>query len=387
MMGLSFIAPILPGFVQSLGVGAHELGTAVGLTITAFGMARAVMNIPAGKLTKLYGRRLLLISAPAVVFVSAVGCGLTTAYWQLLVWRLLQGAAAAGYSVAALITLSEISDSDNRGLYISYFWTAALLGASIGPTFGGYMSEFFGYRFVFFCYAALALLSVIWGYLRIPETSARHHEPVSTGGVAARDMATKSTGYLFNPNFILISLVALFTLATIGGTQTTLVPLLGYEKLSLSEGQVGLGLTLIAVMQVLLSPLAGTLSDRLGRKRLIIPGGIITVLGLVMFVFSYNYWFFLFCALILGLGRGIGAPIPTAYVSDIALKDKYEETLATFRAISDMGWVIGPILCGYLKDTAGLILPFYITAGLLLLAVILFGVFGKESVNFTRVKQ
>lgn len=90
---------------------------------------------------------------------------------------------------------------------------------------------------------------------------------------------------------------------------------------------------------------------------------------------------FLFCALILGLGRGIGAPIPTAYVSDIALKDDYEGTLATFRAISDLGWVIGPLLCGYLKDISGLILPFYLTAGMLLMTVALFGIFGKETIK------
>ncbi|WP_281168117.1 MFS transporter [Desulfoscipio gibsoniae] len=381
MMGLSFIAPILPKFIQSLGVEASKLGISVGLTITAFGIARVAMNIPSGKITKRFGRRLLLVGAPAIVFISALGCGFTTAYWQLIVWRLLQGAAAAGYSVTALIALAEISNTTNRGLYISYFWTAALLGASIGPTFGGFMGEYFGYRFVFFCYAALALLSAIWVYLRVPETSTRHQGVGLTRGATVLAETKKSTGYLFNYNFILISLVALFTLVTIGGTQATLIPLVGYENLSLSEGQVGLGLTVIAIMQVLFSPIAGNLSDKLGRKKLIIPGGVITVLGLIMFVYSSTYWFFLFCALILGLGRGIGAPIPTAYVSDIALKDDYEGTLATFRAISDLGWVIGPLLCGYLKDISGLILPFYLTAGMLLMTVALFGIFGKETIK------
>ncbi len=380
MMGFSFIAPILPKFIESLGVEKSNIGVAVGLTLTAFGIARAVMNIPVGKLTKRFGRRLLLVGAPAVVFISALGCGLTTEYWQLIVWRVLQGAAAAGYSVTALIALTEMSKPSTRGLYISYFWTAALIGASIGPTFGGLVGEYLGYRPVFYCYAALALISTIWAFFRVPETSAKHLRGAAKR-TPARAQQQKSASLLHNYNFILISLVAMFTLVTIGGTQSTLIPLVGYENLSLSEGQVGLGLTLIAIIQMFLTPLAGSLSDKLGRKRLIIPGGVITVVGLIMFVYSSSYWGFLFCALILGLGRGIGSPIPTAYVSDIALQDDYESTLATFRAISDAGLVIGPLLCGYLKDVAGLTLPFYLTAGLLLLAVALFGTYGKETVK------
>lgn len=375
MMGLSFLAPILPKFIEHLGVEAKALGLAVGMAITAFGAARAAMDIPAGKIARIYGRRFLLVGAPLIVFISALGCAFTTEYWQLIVWRVLQGAGAASFSVAALIVLSEVSEPYNRGLYISFFWTAALIGAGLGPTFGGFIGEYFGYRAVFLSYAVLALISVIWLYLRVPETSLKQSE--NRSGATSPD---NSQGVIFNHDFILISLVSLFTLVTIGGTQATLIPLVGYEYLFLREGQVGIVLTVIAIMQVILSPLAGRLSDQVGRKKLIVPGGIITGLGLIMIIQSSSYWFFLFSALVLGLGRGIGAPVPTAYVSDIAQKNNYESTLASYRAISDLGWVIGPLLCGYLKDLVGLDTPFYVTAGMLLLIVIIFSVLGKETV-------
>jgi MFS family permease len=343
------------------------------MAITAYGLARAAMDIPAGRLVWRFGRRSVLIAAPAMVAVSALGCGLADAYWQLIAWRLLQGAGSAAFSVAALIVLGEISTPSNRGLYISFFWSTFLVGATLGPSFGGFLGEYFGCRTPFFVYAGLAIIATGWGYLRLPETKPPAHRPAAKKQISA--------DLIKNKDFLFISLVALFNLLTIGGTQTTLIPLLGYERLQLSAGQVGLALTLVAIMQLILTPLAGRLSDRLGRKILIVPGGILTALGLVVFLLAEGYTFFLVSGLLLGFGRGLGGPVPTAYVADIAPQGNYENTLAAFRALSDLGWVIGPLLCGGLKDFYGIDFPFYLTAGLLALIVVLFGFFARETVK------
>ncbi len=380
IMGLGFLGPILPKFVQSLGVEAGNIGFAVGAAMTAFGVARAGMDIPAGKLARRFGRRFLLVGAPAVVVASALGMAFTTAYWQLILWRILQGAGSAGFSVAALIVLGEISTPANRGFNISFFWSTFLIGSSLGPSFGGFMGEYLGYRAAFFCYAGLALTAALWGYLRIPETTSRNASAPATNDHPVAACPAPRKDAFFNPDFLLISLVSLFTLVSVAGTQVTLVPMVGYERLLLREGQVGIGLTVIAVMQLILTPLAGRFSDRLGRKTLIVPGGLIAALGLIMFVHSSNYWLFLLSAALLGVGRGFSGPIPTAYVADIAPRGSYESMLAAFRAVSDLGWVVGPLLCGYLKDVAGVNLPFYLTAGGLCLAVILFALVAEETV-------
>lgn len=383
MMGLSFLGPIIPKFVQSLGVGAGGVGIAVGMTMTAYGLARAAMDIPAGRLVRFFGRRPVLIIAPAIVTISALGCGLAAAYWQLIFWRLLQGAGSAAFSVAALIVLGDISTPANRGLYMSFFWSTFLIGATLGPSFGGLLGEYFGYRVPFYVYAGLALTATVWGYLRLPETKGSTPAPFSAhdadGGSPAR-AKTSLVALVKNKDFLLICLVAFLTLVTIGGTQATLIPLLGYERLQLSEGQVGLTLTLVAVVQLILTPLAGRFSDRLGRKMLIVPGGILTALGLVAFLLADNYAVFLVCGLLLGIGRGLGGPVPTAYVADIAPRKNYEGTLAAFRAFSDLGWVVGPVLCGGLKDFCGINFPFSLTAGLLASVAVLFGFLARETV-------
>jgi len=133
-------------------------------------------------------------------------------------------------------------------------------------------------------------------------------------------------------------------------------------------------------MQLALVFLVGRLSDKLGRKALIVPGGIVTVLGLLMFTQSTSYRLFLLSALVLGIGRGFGGVIPTAYAADIASPKNYEHTMALYRTMSDLGFVIGPILLGRLKDTSGFDSPFFLSAGLLFGAIILFAILARETV-------
>ena len=381
MMGLGFLSPILPKFVQALGIAPPQIGTMVGLVITVFGIARAAMDLPAGRLAHLWGRRPLLILGPSLVTISAIGCGLAMEYWQLVVFRLLQGLGSALFSVAAIIVIGEISTPTNRGQYISFYWGAFLIGCSLGPTLGGFVGEYLGYRAPFFCFAGLALLATLWCYFRIPETKGRQ----PTGIFASSNLPVKNSSIEKPPplhknlNFILISMVSLFTLITLSGNQITLIPLLGYERLNLREGQVGLALTLVAAMQFAFVFLAGRLSDKLGRKTVIVPGGIITALGLVLFIHSPSYQFFLLSAVVLGVGRGFGGAVPTAYVADIAQSQNYEHTMALYRTVSDIGFVVGPILLGWLKDTRGLDFPFFLGAGLLLGAIILFAALAKET--------
>lgn len=386
-MGLGFLSPILPKFVQSLGVKPEQIGIAVGTAVTAYGIARAGMDLPAGKISRRFGRRILLVGGPALVAVSALGMALaTTAYWQLIFWRVLQGAGTASFGVTAIIVLGEISTPVNRGLNISFLWGAFFIGSSLGPGFGGFLGEFFGYRAAFLCYAGLAVLATLWGYLRIPETSSGTAGPPGPSGenrsspAESRNVSSGTAAY--DRNFILISLVAFITMLTVGGTQVTLVPLIGYESLLLREGQVGLSLTVIAAVQLVLTPLAGRLSDLAGRKKMIVAGSLVASLGLYAFVRSGTYWFFLLSALVLGVGRGLSGPVPTAYVVDIAApKGNYEGILAAFRAISDLGLVIGPVFCGFLMDAGGIPLPVHLTAGMLFLVAVLFGFLGEEPVT------
>jgi len=383
-IGFGFISPILPKFVTALGAAPTQIGIMVGLAITAHGIARVIMDLPAGKLAHHFGRRPLLILGPALMAIATLGCGLAMEYWQLLVFCLLQGLGSAIYNVTFIIVICEISTLSNRGQYLSLDWGAWLIGASLGPTLGGFVGEYLGYRAPFFCYAGLALLATVWLYFRIPETKKTQLADISQAlndSPPQPNSAKKAAFSYKNLNFVLICLIGFLTLFTLSGNQLTLTPLLGYERLSLREGQVGLILTLVAVMQCAFVFPAGRLSDKLGRKTIIVSGGIISALALILFTQSYSYHLALLSAAVLGVGRGFSGPVTSAYVGDIASPQDYEHTIALYRTISDLGFVAGPILLGWLKDIRGLDFPFFLSAGLLLGAIILFATLADETVR------
>src|SRR3989337_972324 len=76
MMGWGIMSPVLPLYAQSFGVGTAM----VGLTITAVGGARLLVNLPAGVISERYGRRVLLFGGPAVTVVASVAGGLAPTF-------------------------------------------------------------------------------------------------------------------------------------------------------------------------------------------------------------------------------------------------------------------------------------------------------------------
>jgi len=152
----------------------------------------------------------------------------------------------------------------------------------------------------------------------------------------------------------------------------------------LSEIQVGLVFTSVAIMQCVFVFPAGKISDKSGRKIVIVSGGAITTAAFVLFTQSYSYQLCMLSGIILGIGRGLGGPVISAYVADIAPSEAYEHTIALYRTIADVGFLVGPILLGWLKDTHGINFPFFLGAGLLLGAIILFAILADETVNRER---
>lgn len=378
MAGVQFPAPILPEFVLELGVAPVQIGIMVGLAITILGIGRVVINLPAGRMAQLWGRRPILIFSSILVSISALACGLTTKYWQLLICRFFQGLGSAAFTLVAMISIGEVSTSSNRGQCMGFFWASLLIGTTLGPMLGGFVGQYFGYRTPFFCLAGIAFLNALWVHFRIPETK--------KGKLTDLPISGKPSIPLYqNLNFILICIVSMGNLITVSG-QMLLIPLVGYERLNLTEGEVGLALAIIFAMQFAFVFLAGRLSDKLGRKIIIVPGEIIMVLGLILYTRSYSYGHLLFSGAILGAGRGLGDTALSAYVVDIASPQNYEHAMALYRTASDIGFITGPILLGWFKDVKGLNFPFFLVAGIIFGTVIPFAILAKETITRKIVK-
>lgn len=387
MLGLGVVTPILPLYAQSFGVGA----AAVGSLVMVFGIARMIVNVPAGQWTDRFGRKRLLVIGPLLSAAGALGLAFAGSFPELLLWRVVQGVGSAVVTTAAMIAVADISSRENRGRIMSMYQGSLLLGAGAGPAFGGILADAYGVRAPFLVFAALTTLAALWALLRIPETRPEPEDDVSTDSdptpVPPPRLRHVMATMMRDRNFVLISAVTLGIFLTRSGGQMTLLPLMGHNVLGMSESQIGLAFTLIAAVNFVSLYFAGTLADRIGRKAVIVPSGIITALSIILFMLTGSVEAFFLNALLLGIGTGLGGPAPAAYATDIVPRAHLGPAMGLYRSISDMGLVLGPVMLGAIVDVSGYNLAFAANAVILIVTTVAFALWATETTQRRKRKK
>jgi multidrug resistance protein len=379
VLGVGIVGPVLPLYARSFGVSAALAGSLV----TAFGLARLMTNIPAGRLADYVGRRPLLIGGMALVSVSALLTGLAQSFIPLLFFRFMQGVGSAVQTTAALIVLSDISTPEDRGRTMSLYMGSLLLGASLGPSIGGLVGEQWGFRAPFFAYSALTLCGATWAFFLAPETrhlasagGSKRKGVESEGGLRA-SLAVLRT-LLGNRSFVLVSLLMVVVFVTRAGSRATVLPLFG-DSVGLGPGQIGIVLTVMAGVNLVTVRPAGSFADRYGRKAVILPAALVSAAALVAFTYSHNYATFIASGALLGLGTGFVGPAPAAYAADLARPGQSGLTMGLFKTFGDVGVTTGPLIMGWLSDRFSYGTAFYVNATLFAVAGLAFGLFAQET--------
>lgn len=360
MAGQGVVGPVLPLFARDFGVSA----AVVGLTFTAFGLARLLLNIPAGIWADRRGRRFLLVGGPLITSIGMIGSGLAPSIWALLAWRLVAGAGSALYMTGAQIYLVDIAGPTQRARYIATNQGALLVGVSAGPALGGLLADGFGLRTPFLVVGTAAAATAVYGWYRLPETRDR----AAAAEAAAADPIDPSVRRAFfrSRPFIAIGLVSA-SIFSIRGSRQTLVPLYAADEFGFGAGEIGLVFTAIGVVGLLLIAPAGWSADRFGRKPLIVPTGYVAGIGVVAAAFAPNASLFVGGLMFSAIGTGIAGPAPAAFVADIAPEQLRGSAMGAYRTWGDLGIVLSPPLSGALADATSI--PWGLAANGLFLAL------------------
>ncbi|KAK3710066.1 hypothetical protein LTR37_010497 [Vermiconidia calcicola] len=183
-------------FYPALNVIARELDvtpTLINLSLTTYMIAQAIAPSILAGMSDASGRRVTFLICFVIYIVANIGLALQTNYVALLILRMVQ---AAGCSAAIALTnavVADVATSAERGRYMGYATAGLLFGPAFGPTIGGVLAQFLGWRSIFWFLAIFTACLLVIFLFFFPETC---RSVVGNGSIPARGINQSVLGYL-----------------------------------------------------------------------------------------------------------------------------------------------------------------------------------------------
>jgi len=357
-LGYGVVAPVLPELARHFGVSI----SAATFVITAFAAMRLCAAPPTGLLVQRLGERRIYVTGLAIVAVSTAACAFAHTYWQLLAFRALGGIGSTMFFVSALALMIRMSPHDARGRVAGMFSGGFLVGSVIGPVLGS-LTVGLGLRAPFLIYGAMLLVAaaVVLVSLRSSELAAPADDDEYT--VTVR-VALSHRAY---PAALLSNFATGWSFF---GLRFALVPLFAAEVLGHSASVAGLALAALAVGNVAVVIPSGRLSDRIGRKPLLITGLALAGISTACLGLAPSLPVFLGEAVIAGAASGLYGSPQQAAVADIIGRARGGQAVAAFQMMSDFGSIVGSFGVGVIAQTLSFGWAFAISGAILLIAAL-----------------
>jgi DHA2 family multidrug resistance protein len=140
--------------------------------LTSYIVASAIMIPLTGWLSGRYERKRVFLISIAGFTVASVLCGMAASLPQMVIFRLLQGISGAALVPLSQAVLFDINAPANYGKAMSFWGVGVMLGPILGPTLGGWLTEDYNWRWVFYINVPIGILAFAGLFLFLPESPA-----------------------------------------------------------------------------------------------------------------------------------------------------------------------------------------------------------------------
>jgi len=349
-MGWGVMSPVLANVQAEFAVSVVQ----VALANSVFGIARLVLDVPIGLLIDRIDQKWLRFSGAAVLAIGSALCASAVSFPMLLWGRLLNGVGAAIIQVTNLVWISRLSTPERRGRDLGVYQAVFQAGTSVSPMAGGFLADLFGWRSSFWFAAGAAVLGFLPMLLGPQDwiERVRVAQPVETHKVKGPTARRPEDPRRARQALFVANLVTFVLFFSVGGFQNTVIPLFGSQMLELEAGAIGLALGVSTILRFVMSLVGGELSDRFGRRAVLIPGLLVIGVGTLMFNLATNLTTFWLAIMVLSFGR-FGNNVPATVLADHALPERWGLIMGLNRSVGDLGIVLGPVVMGLLLESQG----------------------------------
>jgi len=353
MGGMSLSSSFLPIMANNL----DPSGVLVGMVVSAWFLSRIFMELPAGIISDRIGRHRLLVVGLALSLVGPFLCSQASHIYVLILGRGIWGMGTALYFMSNMALLMDILPPSTRGRALGMFQGVEFIGSFVGAPVGAFLAVYLSFTQVFYF---TILFTVLGLFVALRSKNIKSVE----GSVSSKPRLTlkQISSSLRDWGIIAVCFATLLRTLVLQGIFQTVLQLFLNQQLGFTVGDIGWVVSMKILGQVLSLLVAGVLSDRFGRKPVLVVGFAISGLSVFMFTLSSSLPFLLLSGFVAGVGEGLDMTTILALLTDIAPPNARGGAVGLFRTFMDVGGFLGPMVFMLAYTGYSPLTPFYLGA-------------------------
>ncbi len=345
--GIGLIIPIMPKFMNELGIG----GSTMGLLVAMFSLTQFLFSPYAGRLADTYGRKRMIVIGMLVFAFSEALFGIASSPLLLFVSRMLGGVSAAMIMPAVMAYAADITTDEERAAGMGYINASITTGFIIGPGIGGYVAEF-GIRAPF--YAAgiggviAAGITLLFLKESLPAQSAPSDSAAAPASAPKIGLLTQLRRSYREPYFL--SLIIVFVMSFGLANFETVFGLFVDHKFGFDPQDIAFIITFGSIAGAVVQlTIFSWILNRFGEKQVISVCLLFAGVFILMTLFVHRFWLIFAVTFIVFLAIDILRPAIGTQMSRLA-KDEQGYVAGLNSAFTSLGNIAGPIVAGVLFD-------------------------------------
>ena len=310
---------LIPLYVIDRGGADWQLGIIVG----SFGIVGLMVRPFAGRWVYSLGAKRIAFAGTAVFGVATLLHIFAVDVWLIVPARVLQGVGLALGPVATSTIVANLAPGHRRAEAMGYMGNSISAASLYAPAVGFWVLQRYGFESAFIFAAAFAFVGC---FAAVGMSSARINLPVQQGPQGDK-IPLINRRALF-PTIVFVT----YTITT--APVSTFLPQLAEER---AFGNPGLYHTMYSIFSMVSLAISGTVSDRLGRGAVIVPGLLVVAAGMFILATAEVRLLFMASGVLSGLGFGMLQPAMQSLIVDRVPPRERSSALATLQS----GWDVG----------------------------------------------
>ncbi|KYK35017.1 MAG: MFS transporter [Theionarchaea archaeon] len=349
LFGDALYSSFISLFFQEFGVPLGEIG----FFFTTFSLANALVSIPAGFISDRIGRKTLITGS--LLFLAAVvfGYSLAETKIHLYILRALHGASFGFIFPVARAYVMDKTTEENRGQTMGAFIFICTLAPMAAPVAGGFLREQIGSFNPLFYGAALCSVGAVLFLLTAVKDFGT--------GFTVQKMRLPTRELLQNRIFAVILLM--FGMLFFGSSiLAPFISIFAKQELGMDYRLLGTLFSVYLLFYAFSQLLAGSLSDRYGRKNLLVYPLFIYAAAILLSGLSTNYWMFFGLYLCVAVGAAPYSTVAYSLIGDAVEPELRGTANGAITTVQNIGMFLGPVVGSALVQVTTLRVPFFAAA-------------------------